>query len=39
MKRSLAVSSLNFSPAPETRRKAEDDATLEADQLFTTGQW
>jgi predicted secreted protein len=30
----LAVGSLNFSPAPETRRKAEDDATLEAIDAF-----
>jgi predicted secreted protein len=31
---SLAVSNINFSPAPETRRKAEDDATLEAIDAF-----
>lgn len=31
----LAVGGLNFSPAPETRRKAEDDATLEAIDAFT----
>jgi predicted secreted protein len=30
----LAVSNINFSPAPETRRKAEDDATLEAIDTF-----
>jgi predicted secreted protein len=32
---SLAIGSLNFSPAPETRRQAEDDATLEAIDAFT----
>lgn len=30
----LAVSNINFSPAAETRRKAEDDATLEAIDAF-----
>jgi predicted secreted protein len=30
----LAVSNINFAPAPETRRKAEDDATLEAIEAF-----
>lgn len=30
----LAVSNINFSPAPETRRKAEDEATLEAIDSF-----
>lgn len=30
----LAVGSINFSPAPETRRKAEDEATLEAIEAF-----
>jgi predicted secreted protein len=30
----LAVSNINFAPAPETRRKAEDDATLEAIDAF-----
>ncbi|MDP1654145.1 MAG: SIMPL domain-containing protein [Rhodocyclaceae bacterium] len=30
----LAVGNINFSPAPETRRKAEDDATLEAIEAF-----
>lgn len=30
----LAISGINFSPAPETRRKAEDDATLEAIEAF-----
>jgi predicted secreted protein len=30
----LAVSNINFSPATETRRKAEDDATLEAIDAF-----
>jgi len=32
----LAVGNINFSPAPETRRKAEDDATLEAIEAFKT---
>jgi len=32
----LALSNINFSPAPETRRKAEDDATLEAIDAFRT---
>ncbi len=31
---SLAVGNLNFSPAPETRRQAEDDATIEAIEAF-----
>lgn len=31
---SLAVSNINFSPAAETRRKAEDEATLEAIDAF-----
>lgn len=31
----LAVGSLNFSPAPETLRQAEDDATLAAIDAFT----
>lgn len=30
----LGVSNINFAPAPETRRKAEDDATLEAIDAF-----
>ncbi|MBA3033452.1 MAG: SIMPL domain-containing protein [Gammaproteobacteria bacterium] len=30
----LGVSNINFSPAPETRRKAEEDATLEAIDAF-----
>lgn len=30
----LAVSNIQFSPAPETRRKMEDDATLEAIEAF-----
>jgi predicted secreted protein len=30
----LAISSINFSPAPDTRRKAEDEATLEAIEDF-----
>ncbi|MDP1524768.1 MAG: SIMPL domain-containing protein [Rhodocyclaceae bacterium] len=33
---SLAVSNINFSPAAETRRKAEDEATLEAIDAFRT---
>lgn len=32
----LAIGNINFSPAPETRRKAEDDATLEAIEAFKT---
>lgn len=31
----LAISNLSFSPAPETRRQAEDDATLDAIDAFT----
>ena len=30
----LAIGGINFSPAPETRRKAEDDITLEAIETF-----
>jgi predicted secreted protein len=30
----LAIGSIHFAPAPETRRKAEDDATLEAIEAF-----
>jgi predicted secreted protein len=30
----LGISNINFAPAPETRRKAEDDATLEAIDAF-----
>ncbi len=30
----LAIGGINFSPAPETRRKADDDATLEAIEAF-----
>jgi predicted secreted protein len=30
----LAVSNIHFAPAPETRRKAEDEATLEAIDAF-----
>lgn len=30
----LAIGGINFSPAPETRRQAEDDATLEAIESF-----
>lgn len=32
----LAVSNITFSPAPETRRQAEDDGTLEAIEAFRT---
>ncbi|MDO9601929.1 MAG: SIMPL domain-containing protein [Rhodocyclaceae bacterium] len=32
----LAIGNINFTPAPETRRKAEDDATLEAIEAFKT---
>ncbi|GAB1393129.1 hypothetical protein MASR1M60_12920 [Rhodocyclaceae bacterium] len=32
----LAVSNINFSPATETRRKAEEEATLEAIDAFRT---
>lgn len=32
----LAVSNINFSPAAETRRKAEEEATLEAIDAFRT---
>jgi predicted secreted protein len=32
----LAVGNINFAPAPETRRKAEDDAALEAIEAFKT---
>ncbi len=31
---SLVVGSINFSPAPETRRKVEDDTTLDALAIF-----
>jgi predicted secreted protein len=31
---SLAIGSIQFAPAPETRRQAEDDATLEAIEAF-----
>jgi predicted secreted protein len=31
---SLAIGGINFSPAPETRRKADDDATIEAIDAF-----
>lgn len=30
----LAIGGINFSPAPETRRKADDDATIEAIEAF-----
>ena len=30
----LAIGNINFSPAPETRRKADDDATIEAIEAF-----
>lgn len=30
----MAIGSINFAPAPETRRKAEDDTTLEAIETF-----
>lgn len=30
----LAIGGINFSPAPETRRKAEDDVTIEAIEAF-----
>lgn len=30
----LAIGGINFSPAPETRRQAEDDVTLEAIEAF-----
>lgn len=33
---SLAVGNISFTPAPETRRKAEDDAALEAIEVFKT---
>lgn len=33
---SLAVANINFSPAPDTRRKAEDDATIEAIEAFNS---
>jgi predicted secreted protein len=32
----LAIGGINFSPAPETRRKADDEATLEAIEAFKT---
>lgn len=31
----LAIGAINFSPAPETRRKAEDDVTIEAIEAFS----
>lgn len=32
----LAIGNISFTPAPETRRKAEDDATIEAIEAFKT---
>ena len=32
----LAIGNMGFAPAPETRRKADDDATIEAIEAFNT---